>query len=328
MRQSNLELCRIASILLVLVVHSNFAYLGWPNTLEDTSFVRLLLQGASIIGVNVFILITGYFSATPKKKSLINLIATILFYGVVLIGLVWYNNNLSYKSFLFISSSNWFILDYIGLLLFAPFLNLYVDNTSKKAFGISIMLLLAYQMYFGFLPGFNDDFHYGYSILSFMIIYLIGRYIKLYGISWIKHPIITYMFCTIILAAAGYLSLKYDIGMNSIKGSIWLDRKIFCYNNPIVIISSISFFLYFANLQIKSSRLVNHIAKSCLAILLIHTSKGVSPMLKSYFVSNAEIQSPLVQILTYIGGVLLIFTVCVLIDQIRLYLFKLLKLTK
>lgn len=328
MRQSNIELCRILSIILVLVVHSNFAYLGWPNSLEETNIFRLLLQGASIIGVNVFILITGYFSTYPKKKSIANLAFTIIFYGVLLLGLVWYKGNFSYKSVLFISSSNWFILDYIGLLLFCPFLNSYIENTDKKKFAIAIFSLLAYEMYFGFLPGFNEDFHNGYSILSFMIIYLIGRYIRLHGISWIKHPALVYIACTILLGFIGYLSLKYNIGMNSIKGSLWLDRKVFCYNNPIVILSSIAFFIYFINLKIKPSKLINHISKSCLAILLIHTSKGVSPYLKDYFKYNATIEPVFLQILTYIVGIIAIFTTCIIIDQIRLYILKKINLNK
>lgn len=30
-RQSNLELCRILAILLVVLVHANFAWCGWPS---------------------------------------------------------------------------------------------------------------------------------------------------------------------------------------------------------------------------------------------------------------------------------------------------------
>lgn len=68
-RQSNIELCRIAAILLVLIVHTTRRSLG-----NDVSFGILLLSGFSIIGVNVFVLITGYFSARPKKLSLANLL--------------------------------------------------------------------------------------------------------------------------------------------------------------------------------------------------------------------------------------------------------------
>ena len=67
-RWSNIELCRLASIFLVMLVHTVGKSLG-----NDVVFGVHLLKGFSIIGVNVFILITGYFSATPKKTSLVNL---------------------------------------------------------------------------------------------------------------------------------------------------------------------------------------------------------------------------------------------------------------
>ena len=77
-RQSNIELCRLVSILLVMLLHTTNESLG-----DNMSFGALLLEGITIIGVNVFILITGYFSATPKKTSLFNL-AFICFFWMIL----------------------------------------------------------------------------------------------------------------------------------------------------------------------------------------------------------------------------------------------------
>lgn len=331
MRATNIELCRIISILLVLIVHSNYAFIGWPNSLNETSLIRLFIQSFSIIGVNVFVLITGYFSTTPKKKSIVNLVTTVLYYGIILLILGYFigRNGISYKSILFLSSSNWFVLDYIGLLLFCPFLNSYVETATQSQFLKSVIMLIIFQMYFGWLPGFNLDFNHGYSILSFMIIYLIGRYLRLYGLPFLKYPLLIYLICTIILTLMGYFSLKYNIGVNSIKGSVWLDTKVYCYNNPIVIISSIAFFWFFVNTKIQDSKFINHISKSCLAVLLIHTSWVIVPYLKRFFIYNLHIESQSIQFISYLIGILIIFITCVLVDQIRLFSFnKLLKLNK
>lgn len=82
-RQSNLELCRILAILLVVLVHANFAWCGWPSNFSECNFARLLTEGFAIIGVNVFVLITGYFSTSIKIKSLANLVYICLFYAVI-----------------------------------------------------------------------------------------------------------------------------------------------------------------------------------------------------------------------------------------------------
>lgn len=75
-RQSNIELCRLISILLVMVLHTTYQSLGF-----DVSLAINLVEGFTLIGVNVFIMITGYFSATPKKISLLNLAFICFFLG-------------------------------------------------------------------------------------------------------------------------------------------------------------------------------------------------------------------------------------------------------
>lgn len=77
-RQSNMELCRLVSIVLVMLVHSTFQSVGW----DCSSFGILLLAAFSIIGVDVFVLITGFFSTVPKRISLANLLFICFFWMV------------------------------------------------------------------------------------------------------------------------------------------------------------------------------------------------------------------------------------------------------
>ena len=128
-RQSNIELCRIASILLVMLVHTTYQSLG-----DDMSLGALMLGAFSIIGVNVFVLITGYFSVIPKKTSLLNLSFICLFWMIVkVICRYEFEQPLGYKFAFFVTSSNWFIANYIGLLFFAPILNSFTVTASKRA---------------------------------------------------------------------------------------------------------------------------------------------------------------------------------------------------
>ena len=127
-RQSNIELCRIASILLVMLVHTTFQSLGYDNMSLGAS----MLAAFSIIGVNVFVLITGYFSATPKKTSLLNLAFICMFWMAIKVMCNYeFGQPLNFKYAFFITSSNWFIANYIGLLFFAPVLNKYSGVVSR-----------------------------------------------------------------------------------------------------------------------------------------------------------------------------------------------------
>lgn len=132
-RKSNIELCRIASIILVVLVHSNFEWTGIPGKGGNESIIRFLVQAFSIVGVNVFVIITGWFSTSLKTKSIFNLIYICLFYSVI--KLIWgkIDGTLELKDIFFISNSNWFVVSYLGLLLLTPLLN-NITNFNKKIF--------------------------------------------------------------------------------------------------------------------------------------------------------------------------------------------------
>ena len=123
-RQSNMELCRIASIFCVMLVHTTFQSLG-----HNVPFGVMLLAGFSIIGVNVFVMLTGYFTVTPKKTSLLNLAFVCFFWMIVkIVCRYFFNPEISYKHLFFVTSSNWFVPSYIVLLFFAPMLNVFCNS--------------------------------------------------------------------------------------------------------------------------------------------------------------------------------------------------------
>lgn len=130
-RQSNIELCRIFAIILVMLVHSTFASL--KNT--ELSLGVFFLAAFSVVGVNVFVMITGYFSTTPKKSSLLNLAFICLFWMIIRIICRYFGGEPLelFKHLFFITSSNWFIPCYIGLLFLTPLLNLFCNSVNKKA---------------------------------------------------------------------------------------------------------------------------------------------------------------------------------------------------
>lgn len=326
-RQSNLELCRILAILLVVLVHANFAWCGWPSNFSECNFARLLTEGFAIIGVNVFVLITGYFSTSIKIKSLANLVYICLFYAVIRLLVGYVTGCFDIKDIFFISKSNWFIPSYIGLLLFTPFLN--NINLNKRQLRNVIIALVAYEVWFGYLPALPQvlpGFQYGYSLPSFMIIYLIARYIRLYDLpsTFYKFSVIIYIGCSFILAAEAYFLLKIfaDTGKDMVNP---LNHLVYCYNNPIVILSSISFFCFFKNIEIGYSKFINYIAGSVLAVLLIHTSAPLNPLMKEYFIFSLENYSGVSLVLIWILGLVSIFVFCVVIDQLRILSYRLIK---
>lgn len=319
MRQTNIELCRIISIVFVLLVHSDFAVFGYPKTLNDTNIPLLLLESFSIIGVNVFVLITGYFSTTLKKKSLINLIYICLFYAIIRILFnLAIGKDISYKDCFFISGSNWFIPCYIGLLIFSPALNAVCKNLPKRDMKIILLFMITYEIYFGFLnyTTSNVGFNRGYSVLSFMVLYTLARYIKLYGVPkiWRKWSGSAYLICSIILTVLAYILLFI--------GKAQLTHKLYAYSNPLIIISSISFFLLFQKTQLENNRFINYVAKSVLAVLLVHSGGLFWLHLKNNYQYIYSNYSGLTVVALWVVSVFFTFCLSVLIDQVRILSYK------
>ena len=74
LRKSNIELFRIVAMALVLVLHSNYFSIPQPCIIDLIekpleSFGRIFIQSSSIGSVNMFILISGWFSIKTKLSS-------------------------------------------------------------------------------------------------------------------------------------------------------------------------------------------------------------------------------------------------------------------
>lgn len=324
-RESNFELCRIVAILLVVVYHSTFNSFGFPVYSSDCRPGIIALASLSVIGVNVFVLLTGYFSVRPKKKSIMNLLFICLFYAVVRIvyEAVAYGH-FAPVNLLFVSNSNWFIPIYMGLLIFAPLLNDFVEKCTKKQLGMFVLLLFVYETWFGFCPGVQHGYGFanGYSVISFVLLYFIGRYIRIYGHRGRSKliPLASYLIMSICFGVTFYFAIASGMKMDKMAGYM-------CgYNNPLIVFAAVSFFLIFEDIRIpeKIGRCVNHIAKSCLAVLLLHSSPAIFPSFQNLFVRIDTIDSCLGKASVWALAVLAIFFVCVIVDQLRQASFKVL----
>ena len=87
------------------------------------------------------------------------------------------------SSLLFLSNSSWFVVDYLALMVFAPILNTFVDNSSKRLLQTTIILVLMFSPYFGLITRSIEQYISGFSFVTFIHIYLIGRYLNKYQIQ-------------------------------------------------------------------------------------------------------------------------------------------------
>lgn len=153
--------------------------------------------------------------------------------------------------------------------------------------------------------------------MSFSIIYLMARYVKIYGVpkSVREYSGILYVVCTLLMIIASVVGIK--IGYSGLL------HKIFAYNDPLVIASSIFFFIYFEKMNIGNNRVINHVAKSTLGILLFHASIPAIPtvwrFMKQTFRTLAK-DIDIINSLYWVGVIIVIALTAILVDQLRLFI--------
>lgn len=190
-RLSNIELLRIISMLFVLFVHANFLSFGAPE-ISDLSnpisvFGRYLAESLAICCVDVFVLISGWFGIHYNLAKLGTFLFQVLFFSLGIFIIVLFvspNRALTREGlksiFLFNGSDYWFIKAYLILMIIAPMLNSFVEHASIGQFRLILGSYLAVMWIYGWLePGSVNFTMNGYTALSFIGLYLIGRYLRL-----------------------------------------------------------------------------------------------------------------------------------------------------
>ena len=177
-RTSNIELLRIISMFMVMMLHVNYTALGVP-TIADAqnnvlpTFTRIFFEMLSIGSVNVFVLISGWFGIKASWKSLAAFIfqcifiawgiyAIMSFYGLVPLSL----HNLDVTLFV----RSWFVQAYLGLYILTPALNLLIEHSKRRHLQILLGLFLL-EFIYDFLSTDNMLFNSGYSIIHFVLLY-------------------------------------------------------------------------------------------------------------------------------------------------------------
>ena len=159
-RASNFELLRILAMLLILVLHANFLTFRFPSQVAIHTRPLLALgqvwsEALAIVGVNVFILISGYFSIRARIKGIVNLLFQALFYtfGVyctlMILGIEPFDQGTFVDSLMPLHrESEWFLPTYLSLMLFAPLLNAFVEHTDEQELRYYLLLFFLIDFFF------------------------------------------------------------------------------------------------------------------------------------------------------------------------------------
>lgn len=272
-------------------------------------------------GINCFMMITGYFMCTSKitLRKFLKLIAQIYFYKLVFFAIFMMTGyeSLSITRIVDVLMPFWgfsadFTSCFIVFFLTIPFWTILVQNMTKRQHELLLILLLGCYTLLGSIPTFKISFNY---IAWFGIIFLIASYVRLYPVKLFERKIL-WGWLTLVLVAVSSLSvflLQKYLGANYFFMSD-------C-NKLFAVVVAVSSFLWFKNLDIKHSKLINALGAGTFGVLLIHAnSNAMRTWLWNDTINAVEYFSlPFGFLILYsIGIVISVFIICNLIDQVRM----------
>lgn len=312
------------------VVNSGLFDEGGPLVTEPTSVnsLYLVLFGAwGKVGINCFLMITGYFmcTSTITFRKFLKLMLQIYLYKLLifLILLVAGYENLSLLRIFYLImpvrtfAVGDFVSCFIAFWLTIPFLNRLINHLSEREHVILIILSLVLFTLLGSLPTFSVPVNY---ISWFGIIYFIASYYRLY-----PHPIferrkfwgvmtLFVLFFSLISVFVFHIFCGYK-GLGYSYYFVRDSNKIFA------VAFAVCSFLWFKNMNIRYSKVVNAFGAGTFGVLLIHANSTAMRtwLWKDTVDCVGHYNMPLYSLLFYSTGVVLvIFVICNLIDQLRI----------
>lgn len=341
-RMANMELLRCVSMMLVVVLH----FLGkggglialTESNMPASGYLAWGLESLAIVAVNVYMLISGYFlvESSFKVSRLLQLILQIQFYsiGIGLVGAVFGllpegGFGIHYLLMLCLPVSMnhyWFMTAYVFMYLFTPLLAAGIKKLSQKQMQtVVVLLVLLFSVVKSIVPGRLEADMQGYDAIWYLCVFTIAAYIRLYGIPFFKNK--TRGLLVYLAAAAGILGVTLGLRFLYLKTGSFGTILTICYNynHILVLVASVAFFYLFYHMRIKEgvfAGFVCRIAPYTLGVYLWHEHVALRYEWQQWLYRFTGVQqSPLGLLTGTVLAVVLVFTIGILLDMLRAFLF-------
>lgn len=339
MRQTNFEWIRILSMLMIITLH-NLDKGGFLTSLAGGPLTKVdgtawLIEAFCLVSVNVYVLISGYFAqdSTYKFGKVIRLWRQVFTYSVAVLflALIFHIYPLGQLNlyegitFLFpiVTEEYWFATAYVFLFLLMPFLNAGMEKISQKTFQqILLSLIFFFSVCKSVLPMHLPWDHYGYDVLWFICLYLMGAYIRRYGLKMLQRM----RDCVILYVSMSLLTFLIAFGLHVIylrTGKLAdFTNYGYTYNHITCFLGSLGFFgigMHIKQIKGRAATYIVKISGATFGVYLLHEHPTIRGLWQNWLGADLVKQSFLF-IPQMIFAVIVVFTVGTVIEIIRQYL--------
>ena len=342
-RNYGIDALRTVAMLMVVTLH----VLGFGGVLthtKDLTFGAELLWSIKILcysAVNIYAIISGFvgYRSSHKGRNLIYLCLQLFFFSAILTGIdtavllsqgapisasaIFHNLFPSIKM-------HWYFSAYFCLFFFMPILDKIIDSVPQKT--LKICALVCFLVFCCISP-FSDQvtsLRGGYSVFWLILMYTLGAYISKYDPLKKRSP----LFCFLGFAVCSVLTVIIRIAILIYNNNFASEPKGFellvTYISPTVTLAAVFIVCAFAKLNIKrkiSKKIITFLCPLSFGVYLLHCHPIVAEKLQGAF-AWVGTKNPFIALLLTLGISLAIFSACMLIDQLRLLLFKVMKIKK
>lgn len=300
----NFEILRTISMLFIVIWHcfihginfSNYPFTT-SNVVDSFNFlVSIILLAISSIAVNCFILISGYFMINRYQinyKRFEKVWLHAFFYTLIIVLFICIKNQswIDLKLIYHVIRSGtgyWFVDKYLGLLLIAPFISMFINTIKKVKYqALLIVLLFVNISLFNpiYISTFMGEVNGGYSLQWFIFLFLCGGYLKKYSLL-ANTKINAYLYIILIILLFCEIAIKF----------YFFHRKsMYSINyNGLTFFISIAFFAIIRNHTFKSIawKPFIYVAPYTFGVYLLHDSDLVRDYVwKTLFNANQYIHT-------------------------------------
>lgn len=278
-RNSNIEVMRILAMVLITAHH--LAIWGFFKNSSVTSIspniVWLqLLESVGKIGVDIFILITGYFSlnSIPTLKKVLNLTNRVRLYSLIMfITVLMVGTTTKFSIGLFIKSlfptiwsMYWFITAYVIIYIFSGFLSKGFQKMTQEQ---ANKLILISVILFMFLPTFLNS--WTSTVTELLPAFFLGIYLRNFKLSQGYIRILNILTLVSIIIGLGIIFIGDSIGsiLSNAKLIELAARPFYIGSSPLAMIIATYIFIRVLSVEKQTNNFVNRVSSSALAIYLI-----------------------------------------------------------
>ncbi len=335
------DFLRILSMFMVVCLH----VLGQGGILDAVTqgstnyWIAWFLESAMYCAVDCFALISGYVLSVNKTKisSIASLWIRTFFYSATLTIVFFFffpGTSMSKYDVLFsffpvITKQYWYVSVYMGMYILIPVLNVALLNMKKMTLElVFIGMLLVHS---GFSLQF-DPFNLGEgcSVMWLCLLYLLGGYFRKYDFpSGMKKYKGWLLYFSMIFVT--FIS-KYCIETFNSQAdkSVEYGGLLISFISPTVFIAAVGLFIATAQMKFPepAKKIISFFSPAAFGVYLIHACKPIWTDVLQGFSKIFANYSPAVMVLAVFGSAIAIYLVCSIIELIRIYLFKLLRINQ